>query len=46
MAPYGEADLTQAMVRAKGNYEQIMADRAARRELEPEPEYDEEEEAA
>ena len=38
MEPYSEEALTQAMVRAKGNYAQIMADRAARRELEPEPE--------
>ncbi|MCP5340339.1 MAG: hypothetical protein R3E75_11580 [Steroidobacteraceae bacterium] len=46
MEPYSEADLTTAEARAKENYAQIVADRAARRELEPEPEYDDEEEAA
>ena len=46
MEPYSEEVLTQAMMRAKENYGQIMADRAARRELEPEPEYEEEDEAA
>lgn len=38
MEPYSKEALTQAMVRAKENYAQIMADWVARRELEPEPE--------